>query len=276
MKLASALIGCLSVVLSTSCGGADLGDCDRAKLGGAAVGAAPQPYPGQILLQSSCDGGRCHGASAQGLSRSGAPAGLDFNVVANSTSDADRLAARRAFGVVSNNIEEIWEEIDNGTMPPPPPAGAGAMNGADKEVIRNWLACGAPMVEAPVGDPSADTWTRVFAQLSTQCLVCHSTASAAAGGGFILGDTDKACDAYKNVVDKPAQASGPCSGRTLVKPNAPDDSVLVQKLTAMNVCGSPMPPGASAAMPFAASNATLVSDLRTWIMSGAPAPAGCN
>jgi hypothetical protein len=148
------------------------------------------------------------------------------------------------------------------------------LTAANKETLRNWLACGAPVVPLPVAvDPNADAWTRIFAQLSTQCVSCHST-SAAGGGAFILGTMNDACVAYKNIHDAAASSSGACSGRTLVKSGDPANSVLVQKLTGTMLCGGLMPLGAS--MALSQSNPALVNDIQAWIMSGAAGPAGCN
>lgn len=279
MMLRSAKVACMGALLITglgSCGGAELGDCDWSQLGGSPGGATPMPYNGQVLLQSSCGAGRCHSSYAAGDVRFGAPAELDFNVVPRSTSAEDRMTARGAFGVVSNNIDEIWGEIEEGSMPPPPPAGSGALKDADKAVIRNWLACGAPVIDAPAqAAADADPWTRIYTLLGPQCVGCHSAGTKASGGGFVFGENGDACGAYKNVREVATQAGGACGGRVLVKVGDPANSVLVQKLTAMNLCGSPMPLGASAAMPFASTNATLVDELQKWITAGAMPPAGC-
>lgn len=272
MMLRSALIACAGALLWTSCA-ADVGECNSAQLGGS-TGANPAPYAGQQLLQSSCASGRCHSSTAKGAARSGAPSGLDFNVVPNSPSEADVGAARHAFGVVSNNISEIWGEVDEGSMPPPKPAGAGALSPSNKEVIRNWLACGAPIVEAPAGaPPGSDKWTSIFAQLSGACSGCHASATSMFGANFVLGDAGDACGAYTKVLGTAAKTAA-CSGRVIVKAGDPANSVLLQKLNGVDVCGPLMPPGAST--PYATSNASVVNDLQSWIMSGAPAPSGCN
>jgi mono/diheme cytochrome c family protein len=269
-----------ALLLLAGCGGPELGECDAAMLGGTDTGKTLAPHTGQQLLRDSCAAGLCHAESAKGEFRKGAPADLNFDVVPASNSDDDLAVARRSSGVVSNYSEEIWEQVEAGTMPPPKPAGAGPLAPSRKEILRNWLACGAPVVEAPAtADPNADEWTKIYTRLSGSCTGCHSpTTAAASGGGFVLGESDMdaavICDAYNNVVNVATSGSGACSGKRIVTASEPDESVLLVKLTGGDdLCGALMPLGVS--MPFATSQAELVDDLRSWITSGAPAPDGC-
>jgi hypothetical protein len=273
----TARIAALLVVLS-ACAAPDFGDCDMAKLGGGSS-SAPKPFDGQLLLQSSCAGGNCHSSSARGALRKGAPAGLNFDVVPASTADKDLSMARHNSGVVSNHSGEIWEQVNDGTMPPPKPAGSGALSGSDKDTLRNWLACGAPVVEVPnSAGAGADPWTRVFTALSTTCIGCHSMAAASgSGGGFVLAaSATDVCGAYTNVIAV-ATKSAACTGRVLVKASDPDNSVLLGKLEGgTNLCGTLMPP--TNTTPFATASTTnmqTVADLRQWIASGAPKPPTC-
>jgi hypothetical protein len=265
-------------LLLASCG-PELGECDRTMLGGSETGTLA-PHTGQVLLRDSCAAGLCHTESAKGESRKGAPAELDFGVVPASDSEEDLAVARRGAGVVWNYLDSIWAEVEAGTMPPAKPAGAGALAPSQKEILRNWLACGAPVVEAPVmAAAGADPWTKIYTELIGNCAGCHSpSAAASAGGGFELGvagmEPAAICDAYNNVVGVATIASGACSGKLIVSASKPDESVLLSKLTGgVNLCGSLMP--IPTPTPFAMSHAELVDDLREWIMSGAPPPDGC-
>lgn len=137
-------------------------------------------YAGQALVEGSC-GYRtfCHSADASGTARLGAPAGLDFDLHLASVNarggDPDRLlmAQRSVLGMRG----AIWSEVTSGRMPPGA-AGAeviasplrprhatyasGVMVGAlpelstaeGREILRNWLACGAPVVER--SEPRSD------------------------------------------------------------------------------------------------------------------------
>jgi hypothetical protein len=269
----------LSALLSASCAAPDLGTCDPTALGGSKATGMLTPHAGQQLLQDSCAAGLCHSSSARGAQRAGAPAGLDFNVVPASTAESDMAAMRRSRVVVEENADSIWEQVETGSMPPPAPAGSGPLSKSNKEIVRNWLACGSPIVESPArANPDADEWTAVFTELGGQCLGCHSPGTAGnLGGSFVFGESKDACGAYKNVVSTAANTapSGPCAGKLLVKAGDPDNSVLLQKLEGgPNLCGGLMPQGRST--PYAEMATDTVMKLRTWIASGAPAPPGCN
>lgn len=152
-------------------------------------------YTGQVILTTSCATG-CHSSLAKGADRRGAPAGLDFDlrpittpapgpVVPGSNGgivavqvDPNQLAGLRARQrKVVDERDSIWEQVEKGLMPP---QGGLALNvmrtmfGQDgsctgmagladdaqaKLQLRNWLACGAPLVETysallPVAAPA--------------------------------------------------------------------------------------------------------------------------
>lgn len=162
----------------------DLGECDQAALdnsivfllseGGAATDGQPM-YAGQALIQTECVS--CHAESATGVTRGGAPAGLDFDLSIacddaedyEACSDDDKATL---LGQASNVFEHralIWSTVHNETMPPGP-AGQARIDGApglyrrytdaegaqeplgrlsdaeSRETLRNWLACGAPTI----------------------------------------------------------------------------------------------------------------------------------
>src|SRR5262245_38153520 len=61
--------------------GPDLGTCDMAKATAPLVYLNGVPYTeGQALIYQNCAGSQCHAASAVGVSRTGAPHGLNFDV----------------------------------------------------------------------------------------------------------------------------------------------------------------------------------------------------
>lgn len=174
----TAAIAALVAVVLGGCGD-DLGPCDP--------GAARQvvydregfpAYEGQALVHASCGSGAfCHSAEARGLARVGAPAGLDFDMAIASVGTAgDPAALARLSRGHANVIEwrdDIHDEVEAGTMPPwgeatlIPHANVpryrriatdgsvtrlphvDSIEGVD--VLRNWLACGAPIVERTEG-----------------------------------------------------------------------------------------------------------------------------
>lgn len=126
-------------------------------------------FGGQALMDAGCvANGRCHASTAMDANRFGAPAGYDLDVrVALSSEELERLASSLAR--VRADAALIHAEVKAGRMPPPEPARSEALDSAPvyrteagdalpmigtdaaTEVLRNWLACGAPVVEAIEG-----------------------------------------------------------------------------------------------------------------------------
>jgi hypothetical protein len=259
----------------------DIGDCDE-------VAAAELVYSqdglvatkGQAIAHDSCGNGAfCHSAAAEGAARYGAPVSLNFDLLPRPTGWPSLIDHRA----------EAWEQVESGHMPP---GAAGlevlgdngwsfAVDGderagklaplsqrAGKAVFRNWLACGAPLVN----DTQLPSWVRAGSAeplppnsdfesiyqtiLRGRCASagCHNTAAA---GKLAMVD---ACGAYEALLE-----SGSC-GQPRVKAGD-TSSLLLDKLeTREPSCGGPMPP--TAALP-----AELVDVLRNWIGEGAKAPS---
>jgi hypothetical protein len=283
--------------------GADLGSCD--------VVAAEQvvylngtPYfEGQALVEQSCAGSQCHAAAATGGSRSGVPHGLNFDVqVLTAESDPSRLGVlREGISRIRDEAADVWKFIDNGEMPPGAvgarlglpwkrdaagmvdAALAGVDTAAGRNIVRNWLACGSPLVSATTDSPLAQqaavfgavmeggsggavmpTWDSIYTNVLSQCVGCHKP-----GSEFAALDLSTKEGAYTALIDKAGAASGNCAARKLVIPGNCQDSVLYTKLqpkeaVAMGkVCGGQMPKGG---MPIPAAQLQAVCD---WINAGA-------
>jgi hypothetical protein len=148
-------------------------------------------YEGQALVQSTCgDGSFCHAPAARGGERVGAPAGMNFDVSLVCNSDVAGCQANPPYDErlkrLSDNQESIrdWaegmiQEIRVGAMPPGE-AGRRVRNPAQwvraddkyvgsedttlpsiessegQEIVRNWLACGAPAVGRTEPAPKED------------------------------------------------------------------------------------------------------------------------
>src|SRR5690606_18999966 len=101
--------------------------------------------------------------------RLGVPVGLDLDVaVAVEPGEVERL--RHARDVAWALRHAIIEQVAVGSMPPPPPTGATALGAGARyrttegrelpsidspearAILRSWLACGAPVVEATEGE----------------------------------------------------------------------------------------------------------------------------
>ncbi|MBX3246728.1 MAG: hypothetical protein KF901_06040 [Myxococcales bacterium] len=158
--------------LSLACA-PELGVCDDAAAQRVVYDDDGLPaYEGQALVHVSCGRARfCHSAAAEGADRFGAPAGLDFDVAIVSGDDEPALA-RLAAGrdQITRRPRAILHEVERGTMPPwgrateIPHADSPRYRRADGarldyvdsheglEALRNWLACGAPVVERVEGE----------------------------------------------------------------------------------------------------------------------------
>jgi len=267
------LLGALCASGLSACG-EGLGECDPTMLGGSNVIGMVSPHDGQNVVQSSCASGRCHSADAQGQRRLGAPAGLNFDVFSANVADQGKITSGGA--TVVDWAEDMWEEIEAGSMPPEPPAGSGELSDMQKEQVRNWLACGAPVIPPDPSAPSA-TWDSIWPALAPSCIGCHSSAvgPTAAGMGFVLGDSPTdICASYDNIVGQ-AAVTPMCSaaGATVVEPSQPAMSALLKKISnAADKCGDAMPPGGGGLIE---DNAALVQLIEQWIMNGAPKPPSC-
>jgi hypothetical protein len=170
----------ISLALASSCllslGCDNLGDCNDKEKARVLVadGSGTVMYAGQALMLKACATG-CHSSQAKGKARLGAPASLDFDLqplssTAGSDVDARIQGLQQRQQVVFDNRYGIWDQVDDGFMPP---SGVGAgfhhaligdhvsfdASGActrgqafaafssEKGTLRTWLACGAPVVE---------------------------------------------------------------------------------------------------------------------------------
>ncbi|MEM6957327.1 MAG: hypothetical protein AAF645_16670, partial [Myxococcota bacterium] len=182
------------VALALTLGGcrAKLGECNEPALRIVYTVEGNPMFAGQALTQRYCANGECHNSSVTGSGRRGAPFGFDMDTVhldvaactpGTLNTDACLLEQRRlavATQVAFDFRDLSWNEIEQDRMPP-----VGARNlpdtdtsglffsltdGGDpnttdpvpslrepegRELIRNWLACGLPIVG--VLEPTRDT-----------------------------------------------------------------------------------------------------------------------
>lgn len=293
------------VVVATFAGcGDDLGTCQMNAATAVVYASDGTPYyAGQGLVQFGCANGVCHAAVAEKGSRKGAPHGLNFDLapLRAESSEADVAALREGLAKVHDEAGEMWDQIAAGTMPPGEegkrpdqnwkqsngtPAGLpGLSTDTGKATVRNWLACGAPVVAGVTGasaaamelgavmpplevmsEPGTDgpTFDAVFDATFSQCTACHAPNGAFAALGLDLSSKDTA---FATLVDKSAFSGGSpgmCGGQSakLVEPGNCEGSLLYQKLQADPPCGQQMPLGT----PLSASAVQLLCD---WIDAGA-------
>ena len=294
-------------------------DIDLARTVAYDLGGSPA-YVGQSMLITSCasNGAFCHSDSAP--NRYGAPYGMNFDpVLADNPRfphEPDGAAHLYAAQLASHHLrDDIFGQVVSGAMPPgslgrtvvapsyrtyvdasdATGTAVPALSSADgREILRNWLACGSPVIEArtepapincmhdsecvtqrcvasvcqPVGAAqpgravTSPHWQSIYATIITPtCALspCHSVQSAAVSGAL---DLSSPAIAYAALVNRPASTA---SCGTRVVPMHPETSFLVQKLRgtqAAGSCGDAMPIGGML-------TADQIAAVQTWITNGA-------
>lgn len=290
-------------------GPCDVGEARRVVYDGVGTPA----FEGQALMIQSCGHGAfCHSSDIPIENRKGVPEGLEYDLRLASFAAAaepeatERLRAMQQRAFAHRHV--IWDQVARGGMPVrgavgdevlgaapvyqrfDPGSGEGtplpALDSEEgREVLRNWLACGLPVVERtePIGDgqaveavgwvvpgidvePLAPNWPDIYARLvEPRCATgpCHGTQTA---GGLDLRGESETLDRLVGGV----AASAPClgTGAPMIDTDNPDDSLFLQKMTGRDgsgapVCGDLMPIGG------ARVDARSLNAIRDWIAAGA-------
>jgi hypothetical protein len=181
--------------LSMAAGCDDLGKCDEAAARTPVLVGSTVMYAGQAIMVQTCATG-CHASGATGAARVGAPKGLDFDVrpaaatgglsaTGAANVDAAGLATLRARQrKVYDQRYEIWEQVESDYMPPEGTGkafrelspgtsltvnedGTGVCtrgeglasisSGSSQKILKNWLACKAPVIETQSSELRART-----------------------------------------------------------------------------------------------------------------------
>jgi mono/diheme cytochrome c family protein len=301
-------IGALSSIVIAGSAGCepDLGTCDMQAATSVVYRADADGtpfYAGQAIVQDSCSG-YCHAASAVGDLRNGAPHGLNFDVApltAQSPAGSDGVL-RDGIAKVRDEAADMYGQIEDGDMPPGKvgmrtvpiykvvpsaehPDGKANLptisEAAGKATVRNWLACGAPVISAVQGAPLATAVSTIdksqvvaampttpsgtgFADIYTGILMASCASCHQPGGPFQALDLSSQTAAYTNLVGKDASTAGLCGGKgKYVVPGDCENSILYQKLQPSPKCGTQMPMGGN---PLSAAAIKSVCD---WIKAGA-------
>lgn len=228
---------------------------------------------GQALMHESCgQAAFCHSGAAKESQRQGAPHRMNFDMLPRPTGLPD----------VFHLDDAIWQQVQEGMMPPRGYAvGDGLWTYSrarrmderrlpklktteGRSILRNWLACGSPVVtDSKVPDWAQATgtiepvWSEIHPKLIlARCATsgCHDQAAAA--GELVMVD---ACETYRTLME-----AGTCKKKRVV-PGDGDGSFLLEKVDSETPsCGSRMPTSG----PLSESE---VAALRTWIEDGAEA-----
>lgn len=267
---ASSLVAC----------GNELGECDRQAAQQLVYGPGGQvATKGQALIHESCgQAAFCHSAGAETTQRKGAPHGMNFDMLPSPRGVSDILDLR----------EDSWEQIDEGMMPPKgwqvgsslwtysrarrmdEPRLPNIHSREGKAIVRNWLACGAPVVaESKVPDWAQATGTLdpIWGEIHSKLIVprcalssCHGKAGASSSGQLDLAD---ACAAREALL---SGKSSTCNTVRVVPGDA--RSMLIDKIT------NDAPTCGALRMPTDAPLADYeVEAIRKWIVDGAKADA---
>ncbi len=321
----SGLVGLLAIL--TACSPTVGTACDEALARRIVYDPGGHPaYEGQSILITSCAGGGsfCHSSSAS--RRYGAPFDLNFDpTLADSPVFADEVTGAAhlyAAQVASDHFRnEIFGQVSSGAMPPgalgeqvmPPRPYRLYVDAADsvgvpvpsirsadgREVLRNWLACGSPVVEAtsyPLATPCSsnadctlthrcDTshqphaecfdvgaiisvrqvttpnWNSIYSTVLEP--TCALSVCHGMEGAALSGQLDLSTPAlaYTALVGAPASTAG-CGTRVIARDAA--GSYLVEKLEGRQsaLCGATMPLAGML-------SADTIAIIRTWITNGA-------
>ncbi len=313
-----------------------------------------------LVQSTCGDGQFCHSPAAEGADRIGVPAGLNFDVAlacADETVNAtcaqpiesceggqtdtayckrlERLdnnqnqirswsegmiqemrAGAMPPGTAGRRVREAtpWIRTSDGTVLPP------IESGEARDIVRNWLACQAPVItrtelapsealqlepcpsvddeiciyNGPQGDLPDPMWSEIYWSLMfPTCVVCHGPTNGNTDqnpdnplGGEIPGGassealasmdltgldtadtTNWPTESWSAVVDALTADPGTCAGQgTIVIPDDSAGSIMIQKLRAVETCGTEMPPaGGSQTV-----SDPLIQVVEEWIDMGAP------
>lgn len=266
----------LPLTLGIACGN-ELGDCDMPAAQQLVYGPGNRvATKGQALVHESCgQGGFCHSSAAHRAQRKGAPHGMDFDMLPVPTGLKDIL----------DHAEASWEQIEKGAMPPegfavgnsawtysrarrPDEARLPTIRtGEGKTIVRNWLACGGPVVtdsKVPEWAQLPGTLEPIWSELHSKVVVercalssCHD-ASRDDSGDLDLKDPCRAREALLKGKSKT------CNEARVV-PGDPAASFLLHKLGSDPIrCGGRMPTGGALAI-------FEIEAFRLWIEAGAKA-----
>ena len=299
------VVSCLALVAATIAGcSEDLGTCQMNLATQTVYSSDGTPYyAGQALVQYGCANGVCHSVYAEHELRKGAPFGLNFDVgpLTASSQQTNIDALRNGLAKVHDRDGDIWGEVVAGTMPPGKAgerpdqkfksAAGNAIDdfpslGSDtgKATIRNWLACGAPIVSGVKGaavpdadklgtlvDPpkdSGNTGEKTFNDIyplvfQSSCPSCHSPGGSYAKIGLDFTSKEATLKSLLNASPHSGDGAA-CSSQTtkLLTPGNCKDSLVYNKLRPNPPCGSQMPIGP--ALPDSS-----VQALCDWIDAGA-------
>src|SRR3954468_24296166 len=134
-----------------------------------------------------------------------------------------------------------------------------------------WLACAAMACGGGSNASSTDngppgTFTEIYdkilaTQTESRCNFCHSMPASQVSNGMFHTGKDQA-ETYASIIDR-MSTSQACSGRSVIVPGDPEQSLLFLKIAGQPPCGNRMPLGGKAL------SSEQIQLIRSWIAAGA-------
>lgn len=296
----------LCFVPVAGCQSVDLATCDMqaAKKVYFNLQGAPA-YSGQAIIQNSCgNGGFCHSKNAVKQARYGAPAGMDFDMMAITSLDAadsETEILREGWRSVFERREEVYHEVNGGRMPPGEigaslESSASIFRSDDEEEIplstsdagvralRNWLACKTPIIERTNPHPDLgyqefgdivaakqiEPPDPVFSSIQEKVLTpgCVSIPDCHDSRSRAAELDLSAGAAFENLTMGSGARGYSCENKPYISTENVEDSLLLQKLIGEDVNGDPV---CGSLMPITGSplNDEVIAAIRQWIEQGA-------
>lgn len=320
MMLKTLSVSLLAMGIFVAGCGPELGSCDPNEARRLVYDIAGTPaFEGQAMMIQSCGfGAFCHSTEIVIENRRGVPTGLEYDLRLASFTDMTepeaterlRTAQRRAF----EDRHSIWDQVQSGLMPVPGDVAAEILAAAPvytrlnaatgrtspspgidtpegQDALRNWLACGLPVVERtitpnddvdPIPEvgwivatemvtPLEPNWTSIFTlMIEPRCNQAPCHGSAAAGELRLAaqeGEGDPEAFALATLIagrgsDEGEGNCGP-NGTPYIVPMDPAGSLFVEKLLINPSCGERMPIGGA---PIGEES---LEAIQQWVMDGA-------
>ena len=133
-------------------------------------------------------------------------------------------------------------------------------------IVATASACGGGNTAPAADNGPPGTFTEIYetilsTQTESRCNFCHSMPASQVSNGMFHTGKDQA-ETYASIMDR-VSTSNACSGRSVIVPGDPEQSLLYLKIAGAPPCGNRMPLGGKAL------SATQVQMIRSWIAAGA-------
>jgi hypothetical protein len=142
----------------------------------------------------------------------------------------------------------------------------GLISSSALAALLGWVGCSSDPSAPSVDDGPAGTFTEIYDTIlsvdtDSRCNFCHSMPASQVSNGLFHTGMDRA-ETYAAIMAT-TSTSKSCSGRAIVVPGHPEQSLLALKVSQKPPCGNRMPLGGAA---LSKENVRLIE---SWISAGA-------